>query len=107
MNTVTGIKNDLGLRVATFTATVCEGSKRAGQVAIQGGVYNPVWVPADSDIDQAVADYMTQHGFSEIRAWFEDGGTQYAANYPGKDITGVRFEKGAQVLRKMKQFLAI
>ncbi|MBD3354329.1 MAG: hypothetical protein GF364_22795 [Candidatus Lokiarchaeota archaeon] len=92
--------------VRTFTAKQVEKGPKAGMIVLNGFA-GMEWVDGDSDPAQALRDYMSRKNITEIREWFEDGGAQYEARYPGRDITGAKFDEGALVLRKMRQFLAI
>lgn len=110
--TITGIKREYAVRVETFTAKLVtrERSPQFGKLSVMGSnpaICPPVFVDGATDPAQAIAEYMTERGYTEIRAWFDDGGVEYDANYPGKDVTGASFEKGARILRKHKLTLAI
>jgi len=56
---------------------------------------------------ETLAQQPMRSGYTEVRAWFADGGTTYAASYPGKDVLGIQFEKGATIIRKHRQNLAV
>lgn len=112
-----GIKTQYAVMVERYSVTVSRSERIGGyrttsmvvgmDVSI---VYNEVFETQEAAL-QAAAQVLeqkpTREGYTEVRRWFEDGGITYAANYPGKDVIGVRFAKGAQIMRKQHQNLAI
>lgn len=59
---------------------------------------------AEQRAAQVLADKPVHSNCTEIRQYFADG-ELYPARYPGRDITGEKFEAGTMVYRKSRHFL--
>jgi len=96
-----GIKLDFTVLVLDFTTRI--NSKGQLVVDAPGWTGGPDFYDGNTDPEQAIRGTMQRVGYTPVEEWFRDGGVEYDANYPGKDVLGRHFEKGMRILRKARQ----
>ena len=105
-----GISDDYTVRERRYEVRLSQRGNQAKVVVYQGMscVYKDVFGSVE-DAENAIDDikknpiYCDDH--TPILEWFMDGGKKYESRYPGKDITGKKFEKGTMIWRKRKRNL--
>ena len=111
IGTYHGIKCEFTPMIDEYTVEIRESSNR---VVVKTQKFDSIvneqfdtLTEAEARADELLAEKPTRNGYTEVRAWFIDGGTRYAARYPGQDVLGRRFEAGTEILRKKKQNLIV
>ena len=101
---MTGIMVKHAVMVKEFVAKI----NRNGRLVVRcDNLMDPWFFDGTADPEAAIREAMAELGYSEVSEWFNDGGTSYAARYPGKDVLGRRFEAGDIIIRKQRQNLAV